>query len=261
MLSHNISPTIFKIGNIPITYYWSIYVIGFFVALFFLLRASTKKEINTSRKQACVLMFWGILGLMVGARLFHVIFWNLDYYKTYPDRILYFWQGGMSFHGGLIGALLAILIYCKIKKINFWKVADLLGLFGIILPAFTRIANFINQEIVGTVTNVPWCFKFKYADGCRHPVQLYASAGRFLFFFAMLGIKKKLKRFKEGFIFWLFIFGIGLGRFILDFIRKDTRYFDLTAGQLLSLPMIFLGVYILMKYYKRDIERIFDKSD
>jgi phosphatidylglycerol---prolipoprotein diacylglyceryl transferase len=257
MLSHNLSPIIFNIGPVPITYYWSLYVIGFLIALFLLLRAVRKKEIEMTKRQAYGLMFWIVLSLMVGARIFHAIFWNWRYFAVRPMELLYFWHGGMSFHGGLVGALIAVGVYCKVNKINFWKVADLLALLAVLMPALTRIANFINQEVVGTVTNVPWCFKFKYADGCRHPVQLYASAGRFAFFFLMLGIKKKLKSFRQGFMFWISIAGIGLGRFALDFLRRDTRYFDWTAGQWLSLPMIIIGFYVLVKYYLDDLERIF----
>ena len=198
--------------------------------------------------------------ILFGGRLFHVFFWGADYYFEEPFRILEIWKGGLSFHGGLVGVLITSLSYCKIKKINFWKVADILALLGILMPVFSRIANFINQEIVGTVTNVPWCFKFKYYDGCRHPVQLYASAGRLAFFFFVLHFKKKMKKWKEGFIFWIFVFGIGIGRFVLDFWRRDEVYYGLKAGQWLSLIMVIVGGFILLRNYKKDIVNQFNLS-
>jgi len=219
MLTHNINPVLFKIGFVQVSYYALVYVIGFLVALFLLLRAVRKREIDMKERQVYDLIILSVIGVIIGARLFHALFWNFSYFLNHPSKIFYIWQGGLSFHGGLLGAFIVIGLYCWRKKISFWKIADLFAFLGIIMPAFSRIANFINQEIVGTVTNVLWCFDFKYAEGCRHPVQLYASAGRFIFFFVLLGIKKKLIEYKGGFMFWSFIFGIGLGRFVLDFWR------------------------------------------
>jgi phosphatidylglycerol---prolipoprotein diacylglyceryl transferase len=260
MLSHNISPIIFRIGFIQLTWYALVYIIGFLAGLFLLLRAARKKEIGLKENEVYDLMFWGILGLMIGARLFHILFWGFHYYFNNPIKMLYFWEGGMSFHGGLVGTLLAFGIYCKLKKVNFWQIADILAFLGVLMPVFSRIANFINQEIVGTITNVPWCFKFKYDTGCRHPVQLYASAGRLVFFFFMLYMKKTLKKYKEGFFFWTFIFGVGVGRFVLDFWREDAVYFGLKAGQWLALIMILIGGFVLIKSYKKEIKGIFIKS-
>lgn len=255
MLSHNISPIIFRIWNIQITWYALVYVIGFVVALVLLLRASRKKEIDLSENEVYDFTLLIIIGLMVGARLFHVLFWGFNYYFSSPERILEFWKGGFSFHGGLVGAFLVGWIYCKKKKKNFWKIADLLALLGIAMPIFSRIANFINQEIVGTITNVPWCFKFKYHDGCRHPIQLYASFGRTVFLFFVLYLRKKLGKWKDGFIFWSFIFGIGIGRFVLDFWRRDEIYYWLKAGQWLSLIMILIGGIVLWRSYGNELKR------
>lgn len=256
MLEHNISPVLFRVGFIQVTWYALVYVAGFLIALFLLLRASRAKEINLSEGEVYDLTIWGIVGLFVGARLFHIVFWGLGHYLADPIKMLYIWQGGVSFHGGLVGLLVVIGLYCKKKKVNFWKLADLLAFLGVLMPVFSRMANFINQEIVGTVTDVPWCFKFKYHEGCRHPVQLYAAAGRLMFFFVLLWVKKSLKKYREGFIFWLFIFGVGLGRFVLDFWRRDEIFWGLKAGQWLSIPMILIGGYVLFKDYKNDMKRI-----
>ena len=259
MLSHDINPIIFRIGFMQVTWYAFVYLIGFIVALFILLKASKKKEINITENEVYDFVFLGIIFMMLGARLFHVLFWGVDYYFQNPIKIFHVWEGGLSFHGGLFALLVFTAIYTKVKKINFWKLADILALLGVIMPAFSRVANFVNQEIVGTITNVPWCFEFKYHKGCRHPVQLYASAGRLALFACLVYIKRKLKEFKEGFIFWLFIFGIGLGRFILDFWRQDEIFHGLKAGQWLSLIMVFISLFALAEKHWKDVKKLFKK--
>ncbi len=254
MLSHSISPVLFRIGFVQVTWYALVYIAGFLAALYILIK--NKEEIGMSKEQIYDFLILGILGLIVGARIFHILFWGLDYYSDNLINIFYIWQGGFSFHGGLVGVFLTSWFYCRKKKINFWKIADLLALIGVLMPVFSRIANFINQEIVGTITNVPWCFNFNNEGICRHPVQLYASAGRFVFFGALIWLKKSVKNFKEGFIFWSSIFGVGLGRFFLDFLREDLRYFDLSAGQWFSLGMVFVGVVVLMKLYREGLREI-----
>lgn len=259
MFSHDINPVIFRFWQIQVTWYALVYIVGFVVGLILMLRASRKKEIEMSEGEVYDFTLLVILGLMIGARVFHIVFWGWSYYFAEPFRMLEIWKGGFSFHGGLIGALLVTWFYCKKKKINFWKVADILALLGIMMPVFSRIANFINQEIVGTITDLPWCVNFKYHDGCRHPVQLYASLGRAIFFAAVLGLRKKIGKWKEGFIFWIFIFGIGFGRFSLDFLRRDELYYGLKAGQWLSVPMILIGVWALWKWHAEDVKRSLEK--
>ncbi len=259
MLSHNINPVIFRVYQIQVTWYALVYIIGFLAALIVLLRASRRKETDLTEGEVYDLTLIGIAGLLIGARVFHVLFWGFDYYLEDWKRILYFWRGGFSFHGGLAGALIVSAVYCKIKKKNFWKIVDILALLGILMPVFSRIANFINQEIVGTITNVPWCFKFKYNDGCRHPVQLYAAAGRALFFGFVLQLRNKIGCWREGFIFWIFIFGIGVGRFVLDFWREDEIYYGLKSGQWLSVAMILIAAYYLVAYYEEDLKKSLEK--
>lgn len=255
MLSLEINPVIFRVWEIQVSWYALIYIAGFAASLFVLLRASKNKKIDLDEKEVYDFVILGIASLLIGARLFHVLFWGFEYYFSQPARILYFWLGGFSFHGGLVGALLFSWIYCKTKNKNFWKIADILALLGVLMPVFSRIANFINQEIVGTITNLPWCFNFKNYFGCRHPVQIYAAMGRALYFSVLVIIKNKIKIWKDGFVFWLFIFGVGAGRFALDFLREDTKYYALSAGQWLSIPMILLGAYLLLTRHKEDLKK------
>ncbi|MFH1803051.1 MAG: prolipoprotein diacylglyceryl transferase [archaeon] len=246
-------PIIFKVGSIQVTYYALVYIASFLTATFLLL-AIRKKELNMKESEVYDLIILLVLGLFIGARIFHVLFWNLDYFSVNPEKILRIWEGGLSFHGGLLGLFLAGWFYCKIKKVNFWKIADLFALLGVLMGTFLRIANFINQEIVGTLTNVSWCINFKYHEGCRHPVQLYASAGRLILFFILLNIKKKTSKYKEGFIFWLSIFFLGAGRFLLDFLREDAIHLGLKAGQWFSLILLAISVIALAQNHKEDIK-------
>ena len=256
MFEHNINPIIFQVGMFQLTYYALVYLIGFIAALLILLNAAKKKEINLRIKDVYLFMALAILGIIIGARAFHIIFWDFEFFSRYPAEIPKIWRGGLSFHGGLLGAILISILFTKWKKVNFWILADTFALLGILMPVFSRIVNFINQEIVGTITDIPWCFKFKFHDGCRHPVQLYAAVGRLAFFSALLIIKRKIKTYRHGFLFWMSLTGVAIGRFFLDFWREDIRYVFLSVGQWFSLIILIIGTYALYFYYKDDIRKL-----
>ena len=236
-----LNPTIFEIWSIQVTWYALVYICGFLTALFILIRASNKKELDITKSQAYDIIIILFLGAIAGARIFHILFYSFDYFSSNPDKILKIWEGGLSFHGGVIGAFLAVFIYCKKKKINFWKLADILALPLIFFLALGRLANFINQEIVGEITNVPWCVHFIGWEGCRHPVQLYGAFGRFVLFVFLLFLQEQ-KKFKDGFIFWIFVLLISIGRFFTDFFRVDALHFGLSSGQWLSLFFIIMSI-------------------
>ena len=255
MFNLNIDPVLISLGSLQIRYYGLVFVIGFIVALYALKNAVRNKILDIEEEKTYDFIFYLLIGIIIGARMFHVIFWGFDYYFSNPLKILYVWQGGLSFHGGLAGAFVVTTYFSKKFKISFWKLADIISVVGALMLGFGRIANLINQEILGTITNKPWCVKFLRADpdNCRHPVQIYAAIGIFGLFFILL----KLKKYKDGFVFWNFVFLTGLGRFFLDFIREDIRYFGLSAGQWLSLIMIIIGFFTLVKYYKEDLKLLF----
>jgi len=180
--------------------------------------------------------------------------WEPKFYFSNPSEIIKIWHGGMSFHGGLIGAVIVTYLFCKKKKIEFGVLADVLTLPGVLALAFGRIANFINAELIGTVTNVNWCVNYPDVEGCRHPSQVYAAGYRFLLFFYLLVINKQL--FKPGFLFWNFIFFESIGRFIVDFYREDKLYFNLSIGQWSSIVLIIISLIVFVKIYKEDWKRI-----
>ncbi len=252
MYIHNLDPVLFSIGPLEIRYYGLVYVIGFIIALLVLDHYRKKGELKITKNQMWDFVFWMIIGVVVGARLFEVFVWNPGYYLQNPFDIIAVWKGGMSLHGGIIGVLLVGYLYCKKHKLNLAKLVDILVIPAVLILGLGRIANFINGELWGTITNLPWCVVFKGADGCRHPVQIYGALGRFgLFFLLLFMMPIKIKRkWKDGLLFWLFILLMGVGRFVIDFLREDTRYFYLNTGQYLSLIMVIVAIFVLIRYYK-----------
>jgi len=131
------------------------------------------------------------------------------------------------------------------------RLADIVVIPAIFALFLGRIANFINGELWGTVTDVSWCVEFDGAEGCRHPSQIYGAFKRLMIFFALFALSKR--KHKDGFIWWMFILLMGVGRFILNFWREDARFLAMSAGQWFSLIMVVVSGYILFRYYKKDI--------
>lgn len=243
----NIDPILFSIGPFQVRWYGIIFLLGFVLAYLFLQKK--RKELNLSSKDVENYIFYLIIGVIVGSRIIHVIFWRPSYFIANPLDIFAIWKGGLAFHGGLIGSIMVSYWFAKNKHISFAKLADIMTLPAVFGLALGRIANFINGELWGTQTTVPWCFNIN--DICRHPAQLYGAVKRFSIFGMLLFLSSK--KHKDGFIFWSFVGLMGAGRFILDFFREDPRFFYLSAGQYLSLLMVFAFICVYFKYYKTDI--------
>jgi len=251
MWIHNLDPVLVSLGGFEIRYYGIVYALGFLFLLWWLLRY--RREIDFSKNDCYDLVFYLILGGVIGARLFHVIVWEPGYYLADPLKILYFWEGGMAFHGGVIGGLFAAWLYWKKRKFKFWKVADLLSIPMVVVAGVGRIANFINAELYGTVTNVSWCVDF--GDSlCRHPVQIYAALKRFAIGGILFLVSRK--KHKDGFLFFFMITLLGFGRFWIDFLREDVLYLGLSTGQWTSALMFVIGVGILIKWYGKDLKKL-----
>jgi phosphatidylglycerol:prolipoprotein diacylglycerol transferase len=199
-----------------------------------------------------------VLGIILGGRLGYVLFYNPDYYLQHPLDITFIWEGGMSFHGGLLGVIIACVIYARKHKFSALALGDILATVTPIGLFFGRIANFINGELFGRVTTVPWAVIFPYGGGLpRHPSQLYESflEGLVLFILLFLAARKPDIRRTPGLLLGIFITGYGISRFIIEFYREPDiqiglilNYFSL--GQLLSLPMIFAGM-LLIRYARK----------
>ncbi|RLE37934.1 prolipoprotein diacylglyceryl transferase [Candidatus Woesearchaeota archaeon] len=251
MFIHNINPVLFNLGPIEIRYYGLVYALA--VILIYILLRKYKEELGLKKDgEIETLILIVFLGMLVGARIFHFLFSDLSIFIKDPFELLRIWHGGMSFFGGLIGSVLAGWLYVRKKKLNFWKLADIIVIPAALTLGIGRIANFANAEIVGTITTVAWCFDF--GDGlCRHPYQLYAAFYHFVIFGALVYIQQLKKRInlKQGIVFASFLFLYCLFRFITDFWRDDTRWLGLTIWQGFSIIGVIIGVILLYSLFKK----------
>lgn len=250
MYIHNLNPTLLNLGPVEIRYYGLIYALGFLLIYWTLLK---KKEVlKISKEQVEEFVVYSIIGIVVGSRLGHILLWNPEYYLSAPLEILKVWKGGMAFHGGLLGVILAGLYFCRKNKVKVMKLFDILSIPAVLVLAIGRLGNWMNGELWGTVTNVSWCVQFQAAEGCRHPYQLYAFAKRMVEFGLLIGITK-LTEFKDGFLFWMMVLLLGLGRVFLDTVREDALFYGLRLGQWYSLGMVLIAVFVLLRYYRKDV--------
>jgi len=253
MFINNINPTLLKLGFLEIRYYGLVYVLGAIVGLLVLLYYQKKGRIDLSKDEVWDLVFWLMIGLVVGARVFEVVFFEPGYFLRNPLEIVKIWKGGMSFHGGLVGLMVAGYFYARKKKINFWKLADMVAIPGIIVAGIGRLANFTNSEFWGTSSNLPWCVVFRKVDGvCRHPYQIYAALQRWVVGGVLALIYRKDR--KPGFIFWLLVLFEGLGRVLVDIVREEAKFLGLSMGQWLSVVMVIAAVVVLFINYKKDLK-------
>ena len=250
MFTYNLDPVLFSLGPFEIRYYGLVYAFAFIAAYFILRRYSKAKKLNLTYDEIDTLLIYLILGVIIGSRLFEIIFWQPGYYFSDPIKMLYIWEGGMSFHGGLSGIIVAGLLFVRKHKVGFFELADIVAIPAMLFLALGRIANFINAELPGKITDVSWCVNFPGFDGCRHPYQLYSAAARFLIFGLLLYLSSR--KFKAGFIFWNFVLLDGIARFILDFWKDDVLYFGLAMGQYLSIVMVIVAGYFLIKHHGKD---------
>jgi phosphatidylglycerol---prolipoprotein diacylglyceryl transferase len=255
MFNHSINPVFWEIGPFQIRYYGLIYVIGFFLGYILLRRLVKENHIHISKEHILDYIIALAFGSVIGARLFYCIVYNLLYYFSRPWEIIYIWQGGLSFHGGIIGASIAVILFCRKHKLKILQIADMTVIPLAIALSFGRIGNFINGELVGRLTTVAWCFEFPSAEGCRHPSQLYESIKNMFIFLTLWNIRGK--KLKHGTLFGIFIVMYSGLRFGIEFLREPDiqlgLIFGMTMGQILSLIMLIFGslwIYLINKHIK-----------
>jgi phosphatidylglycerol:prolipoprotein diacylglycerol transferase len=220
------------------------------ITYLFLRYAVKQKKIPLSLEELDTFLVYLMIGTVVGARLFEIIFYNPSYYFAYPLKMIAVWEGGLSFHGGLLGVFLATYLFCKRKKISFFALADVLVIPAALALALGRLGNFMNGELYGRVTSLPWGMRFSGVEGFRHPSQLYESAKNMFIAGILLWQSKKGKQ--EGYLFGLFLFLYGILRFLVEFVREPQVFVGpLTMGQALSMPVIIGGVYLVKKKGKK----------
>jgi phosphatidylglycerol:prolipoprotein diacylglycerol transferase len=253
----NIDPIIFELGPIRVGWYGLMYVFGFIASYLLVRYQMKKKDFGLAKPEVESLYFYLILGLMIGARLGYVLFYDLKVYLANPFEIIAIWHGGMSFHGGLIGVLVVGVLFCWKNKKSFWKTADLIIVTVPIGLGLGRIGNFINGELYGRVTQVPWGMIFpKGGPLPRHPSQLYESAleGGVLFLILWLIKDKKLP---TGGLLAIFLFLYGAFRFFAEFFREPDAQLGFilgpfTMGQILTFFMIIGGIVLFIYLRSRE---------
>ena len=248
MFYHNMDPIFLSLGTIQVRYYGLVYFLGFIITWMYLRKSKLLKNTFKKKEDVDDLIFYIFIGAILTARLFYVLFYGTQNYIQNPLEIFKLWQGGMSIHGGILGTVLGIIYFVKKNKdYTILQLTDLIAMPTAIALMFGRIANFINGELYGRVTSLPWAVKFKDAEGFRHPSQLYESAKNFLIFFILL-VKSK-KGYIRGELLALFLILYSILRFLVEFVREPEIYIGpLTMGQTLSIPMFLIGVWIYKKY-------------
>ncbi|RKY39412.1 MAG: prolipoprotein diacylglyceryl transferase [Candidatus Omnitrophota bacterium] len=254
MFISHLNPVFFRWGKIEIRYYGLIWAFSFLLALKIISSLVKRKKIEIKKDELFNLCFYVLLGGIIGARLFYILIYNLRFYLIHPYEMLALWHGGLSIHGGLVGGTLAGLLYCLRHKINFFLFADLFVIPLSLCLCLGRIGNFINGELYGRLTSVPWAVKFPGVEGFRHPAQLYASLKNLIIFLFLLRLEKKGQ--KEGFLFFSFLFLYSLFRFLVEFFRAPDPQLGflwggLTMGQILSLPFFLIGAGGMLWVYKK----------
>lgn len=252
-----LDPVAFSIGPYAVRWYGLAYIAGFFVAALVLYRTAKRWKMPLSADEVCLAIVIIALGVIIGARLFYVLFYNLEYYLAHPLHILMFTEGGMSFHGGLVGALVGGFLACRYLKLSFLTLCDLAvigapwGLF------FGRCANFVNGELWGKETDLPWGVAFESGGGVmRHPSQLYEAVLEGLVIFAVLyALSRKMPPRPQGTFIGTFLVLYGVFRFLIEFVRvPDAQlgylFGPITMGQLLSLPLVLVGVAVLVAAHR-----------
>ncbi len=260
MLTHpQFDPVLFSLGPVAVRWYGLMYVLAF-VAFVVLGKLRARKGPAYGMTEAGVddLLLYGVLGVILGGRLGYVLFYKPQYYLAHPLEIVQIWTGGMSFHGGFLGVLLAVAVFCSRRQLRWITTMDFIAPLVPLGLAAGRLGNFINGELPGRATDLPWGMWFPQVDRlpvARHPSQLYQFALEGLALFAVLWWFSRKPR-PAGAVSGAFLVGYGLFRFLAEFARQPDDFLGLLAlgfsmGQWLSLPMIAAGIAMLAWAYRR----------
>jgi phosphatidylglycerol:prolipoprotein diacylglycerol transferase len=256
---HNLNPAIFKLGPLEPRWYAVMYLVGFAVSYFMIARNPKSKAVGLTQDDIMDWLTYGFFGVMLGGRLGYVLFYNLQMYLQNPLDILAIWKGGMSFHGGMLGVILASYLYFRKKKLPVATMWDIVALPVPLALMFGRLGNFINGELWGKPTDGSWGVVFANSGGGdmpRHPTQLYEAFLEGILLFAILWGANKFLKLKPGSLGGLFLLLYGLGRSVVEFYRLPDAHIGylyggwLTMGHMLCLPMILGGLGLLV-YFNR----------
>lgn len=254
----NIDPVLIEIGPLAIRWYSIAYVLGIVFGGIYADWLNKKAPVQKNLKVFDDFMMWAIIGIIIGGRFGYVLFYNFEYYIVNITEAMKIWQGGMSFHGGFLGVVVASVIFCKKNKVNLWVLFDLLACAAPIGLLFGRIANFINGELYGRVTDVSWAMVFP-AGGPepRHPSQLYEAFLEGLVLLVVLFFVANYTKLKQmpGVLAGIFVSGYAISRIIVENYREPDEhigflFMQITTGQALSFPMLAIGLLVIAYSYK-----------
>lgn len=260
MWVHDIDPIALDVGFLQIHWYGLMYLIGFAAAWGLGSYRAKQPGSGWTEEQISDLIFWGALGVVIGGRFGYVLFYNFDQFLANPLWLFAVWEGGMSFHGGLLGVLVVLALFARRYHKTFFEIGDFVAPLVPIGLGAGRVGNFIGGELWGRTADVPWAVIFpRTGDGAaRHPSQLYEAILEGLVMFAVLWVytsKPKPRAAASG----LFLLLYGLFRSFVEFFREPDAHIGylafgwLTEGQLLSFPMIIIGIAILIWAYQRSL--------
>ncbi len=242
MFYHNLNPVIFKLGMFEVRWYGVMYLIGIIFVWWFVKRYHKHFGIKFKKGELEDLIFYLTLGMLIGGRIGYIIFYNFRYFWTHPADMIKFWQGGMSFHGGLILGILTIYLYSRRYKKDFMSMLDVIAVPLPLTLALGRVGNFINGELWGRPWNSPYAFIFPAAGNIpRYPSQLFEVAKNLVIFSVMFYLFKKKP--KKGIIAFSFLTLYGILRITIEFFREpEIVWHGITMGQILSIPMVLFGI-------------------
>jgi len=250
LITWSVSPEIFSLGPIHVRWYGLLFAMSFIVGYqiftwIFKIEKRSENDLND-------LVWYMILGTVIGARLGHCLFYNPDYYLSHPLEILMVWKGGLASHGAAIAIPTAIYLFVKKRpKFTFLRVMDRIVITVALAAFFIRMGNLFNSEIVGKPTDLPWGFVFTSIDNVpRHPAQLYEAIAYLIIFVVLFfQYKKQKENIKDGILFGEFLIGIFGFRFFVEFVKENQSLFEnsmsFNMGQILSIPLVILGIYLL----------------
>jgi prolipoprotein diacylglyceryl transferase len=252
-ITWNVSPEIFSIGHVTVRWYGLLWAIGFMVG--YKIEECIFKHEKLSEKWLDSLFLYVIIGSVLGARIGHCFFYEWDYYSKHLIEILYVWEGGLASHGGAVGIMIAMYLYNKnVSKKGYVWIFDRLVIAVAFAGFCIRLGNLMNSEIYGGATTLPWGFNFVRDTNWNgqpcHPTQIYEMIYCLVTFAVCYWLYWKREAYKKnGLIFGVFLIGIFLSRFLLEFIKNDQEAFEskmfLNMGQILSIPFILWGIYLI----------------
>ena len=252
-----IDPVLISVGPFALRWYALAYLVGILLGWVLLKRMVAMPEDKVGRAPVDAMLNASLIGIILGGRLGYVLAYDPSHYFANPAEIVMVWRGGMSFHGGFLGVILAVIYTARRYQVSILRLGDIVAVVSTIGLFLGRLANFVNGELYGRPTDMPWGVVFPNTSEARHPSQLYEAGLEGIILFAVLWfVYRRGGRDKPGLLMGIFMVGYGLARFAVEFVREPDAHIGylagvITMGQLLSLPMIFAGIVFIILSLRR----------